>query len=1498
MLGSRMRIHKFSKKRGLIGVVSGILLLAVCFGIAGYQNRVKAGTTKPVVTRGVIDDISQIPETKRTAYAQGTDIRDTLGTTENPFVILEIVPYEEYAEFGYQISGCEPVNVEQMQYGNGYLNTISSGMGSGSVTQRIAYFFLDEIDTRYAQNYSSAGEINEKSAAYQGYYEKVEENQGFFVQGADGTIQKAGAGKGNIIWHTVNEFEKQENPDQYGNQKFEDDTTHLLSSVGERIYTTRISTEADPVQKTQPYYEYKSYDHFLRTSLNLQTDDAVASYSVIIKTITPEELNSQPEWVDDADLFVVSPKSHVGNASEIWKKFNRLNKTSNTTSYQEGFGYTDEKQKDKRDITWNVALKMYKKINAEVNYAAIVMDTQSYTDETLTGGKKVTTDILNWNLKPSGETESTYMGYNINMYKLAVMLLSMDSDLFEKLYLSGDQPLIQDGRCLAQTGDAQEYWTMFTFLPTTVSGEKVNWDWYHYWTSADKWENYGTAGNITTDGNRNYVNHRLFTFNSDNSITQGFGSDCINTGAAGYKFTSFKEFMGDKTVASPADAVRYILGERSPSEYIKKDLNILDIEPCYDSKNGYELTESYIRLMIPKLRGEIHITHMTTAAFIGSTQDLNSTYDMIFMGLDDGAYNHETKNIQSSLTGIWSNVSCTKWNDSSMDGKIYFHTGDSMDAAEYTRGDGRSRSVKFLVNGTKNGNQWSWNILDSIKLRFPGNDLTRLKVAELKDYINAGYPVVAVPYLYNNDEMRIDQTSNISGFIRDEVAEKANIGSSVSIYQADDVKGITSLLQKAEPEVKFTLTPKLYDGTTGDDGKVIANANYLDTDGVGRSLLSFGFTVTDPDNNIYRCRIYLDQNQDGKFEDDELYYEGSAFASNNGAQAVTCKLSRLYFGLVQWKIEVAQEKNDSIRFVQTGCSAAANQTGQKKEINVLQLLPKSGDFDGKLDLSSDPLFTKYYKSLDGYEIHVTTETLDQFSEHFKNKKFTEEEYDKLINDPNLTRPDWMNVYKNYNMIIVGFGDTYGGKNVPNSRGEMDFIKFFIGQGKSVLFTHDLTSVHNMREQDFGYSANTLLRDTMGMNRYKAISKNMSDDQKLKIAESSDDNYDFVKSVTGKTSWNALVTGKALDEKHGFTYYAMKRLGWNDGKSGTSLSTLMNQRMPYQYLITSTNGKSTCGATELTRKTGFNNNNDLTTTVTQTNQGQITQYPFKIDETLQVANTHGQWYQLNMEDPEVTVWYCLSDDQKYPDWQGNDSNKPGTAATYGVSPNDAANNYYIYSKGNVFYSGVGHSKVTGDMEAKLFINTMIAAYRASYVPPMVEVLNENAELMDMNNPAYVMNFAQEYNDDPTDTALITADADNPDTDDMVRILFCPEELNAISTKLDCSIYYTDENNQKVYVDQIYDSETDQEISSTNPSESDTYKADEDGKTVFKNVKNMKEYYFYYPKKYLEGWTETEADGSTVSHNAWRNIIFQVKNNKNKEPGYTKLDMSVQQLFLLD
>lgn len=1459
---------RFGKKYiVLLAGVAATLILGL--GVAGYYSWIKADDSPEPVTRGVIEELGQIPESKRSAYDAGTDIRGTLGSKDNPLFILEIVPYEEYAEFGYQISGCEPVDVERLQYGNEAINTVKS-YGGGTTTQHTAYAFQDEIDCydkRYADlsKYSVCTYGDMANASYQGYYEKVGDRQGAFVQEADGSMTYKGKDEGDISWHTVNDFEL----DQYPDQTFQDDVTVLLENVGDRIYTSRQSSAEDCIYITYNYYAYTANDYFLRDSMELQTDEEVAAYSVIIKTITPAELNDNPAWADYADLFVVAPQTHDQNIVNLWKNYNRLNHTSQVTNYVNGFGYTNDADKN-RDISWEVALEMYQRITGQGNYASIIMDTQSYTGESLTGGKNITTNILDWNLKPSGYTESNYTGYNVNMYKLAVMLLSMNPDLFKQLYLNGDTPLIQDGKFLAQEGDAQTYWTMFTFLPTDASGEAISWNWYSYWTSPDKWENYGTAGNITTDGNRNYINNRMFTYNSDNSITSSFGNkDAIQTGDENYKFKDFKDYMGGSQSASPADAVRYIMGgSKKPDtpETIDGKLRVLDLEPCYDSKNGYSLTENYIRFMIPRFAGEITITHMTTAEFIGKSEDLNSSYDVIYMGLDDGAYNHVNQYIQSENK----NVSCTKWNDSSMTGKIYFHTGDVMTAAEYSNEKGRSRSVKYLIKGTETNGSWSWTNVDSALLRFPGNDITKLKKQELEDFAKSGKLIVAAPYLYQTNELRIDQYSNICEFVKTEISDMSKEGSGIHFYQADDVAAINGYIGQVRPDVVFTQTPKLY----GDDEKPV----YLDTDGVGRALLPFSFQIMDTaDGAQYKCRVYLDQNQDGKFDEDELYYEGAAFNADGSERNVTCKISRLYMGLIQWKIEVFRADNESVRFMQTGCSAARNQTGAKKQINVLQILPKSGNFQGKLDLSTNTLFTKYYNTLNDYEIHVTTETMDGFKKHFEKEKFSEKKYQSCINDPDAAAPDWMNVYRNYNMIIVGFGDTYGGINIPNSNGEIDFIKFYIAQGKSVLFTHDLTSMHNINPDNFGYSANTYLRDTMGMNRYKAISRNLSKEERQELAGKSDNNYDTVIDVNGNV----------LDQKQGFTYYAMKRLGWKDSNSGTDWNTLWNQKMPYQYLITNPSGESICGKSVLTKNTGFNNNNDLTTTVSQVNQGQITQYPFKIDTEFTIAETHAQWYQLDMEDPEVTVWYCLSDDGRASAWQGTDSNGQGTGATYGVSPNDTANNYYIYSKGNVFYSGVGHSTITGEMEAKLFINTMIAAYRASYVPPMVEVLNQDTTITDMDNLSYDMNFAREYNDDSEDTSWITADGDY-DNSDYVKIVFSPEELNAISTKMDCSIYYKDENGGKVYVDTIYDNETGAEVEKTL----------EDGKIVFQDVKNMKEYYFLYPKKYLDEWTEVKADQTNVSHEAWRNIVFQIKNNRNDEYGYTRLNMNVQELFMLD
>ena len=108
-------VGKARKRIASAACVLGMVI--VCLGIVGYQNPLKADPPLPVVTRGVIDHIGQIPETKRTMYDANKSAEDMekpedykLGTKNNPFVILEIVPYEEYGSFGYQIGGCEPVD--------------------------------------------------------------------------------------------------------------------------------------------------------------------------------------------------------------------------------------------------------------------------------------------------------------------------------------------------------------------------------------------------------------------------------------------------------------------------------------------------------------------------------------------------------------------------------------------------------------------------------------------------------------------------------------------------------------------------------------------------------------------------------------------------------------------------------------------------------------------------------------------------------------------------------------------------------------------------------------------------------------------------------------------------------------------------------------------------------------------------------------------------------------------------------------------------------------------------------------------------------------------------------------------------------------------------------------------------------------------------------------------------------------------------------------------
>lgn len=165
--------------------------------------------------------------------------------------------------------------------------------------------------------------------------------------------------------------------------------------------------------------------------------------------------------------------------------------------------------------------------------------------------------------------------------------------------------------------------------------------------------------------------------------------------------------------------------------------------------------------------------------------------------------------------------------------------------------------------------------------------------------------------------------------------------------------------------------------------------------------------------------------------------------------------------------------------------------------------------------------------------------------------------------------------------------------------------------------------------------------------------------------------------------------------------------------------------------------------------------------TQVNEGQITQYPYQIsaDEQLEISNTHYQWLQPNMEldrngdgKNDIVVWYCIS---------GVAGGNYKDTNIYNITPNDVVNNYYIYTMGNVTYSGAGHSRPTKDAEIKLFVNTMIAAYNAGVTAPSVNFKDKSGSniqsvymlydpvnhivLDDKNNGTISVNFqADDYN----------------------------------------------------------------------------------------------------------------------------------------------------------
>lgn len=705
--------------------------------------------------------------------------------------------------------------------------------------------------------------------------------------------------------------------------------------------------------------------------------------------------------------------------------------------------------------------------------------------------------------------------------------------------------------------------------------------------------------------------------------------------------------------------------------------NVKSMKLIFDSTFGdsnYQVDKfASARKFLPIFH-DVEITTMTTSEFVGHIDDLNTKYDMIYLG-DDAEDLDYSGNFRPDEQVLYYHVGGNKWALYELQGLMnhdYVTNGSQRKAATVGERD--------LTTGTTIGS-----------VRGSGNDITKEIKNKLVNFAKSGYPVVVAGDIYSKNKETIstklvDNSSYIYDFLN-EVKGFDNVYREGEITADEDINFYAEL---PKPKIELSSSPPSAIGTgNGPSDEFLTGEN-----------MTFQFQIIDeaqasPANAEYNCELYIDLNCDGNFSNTEKLEDiavmqngnviqpdndGTYHLSLNTDYTVSRKIPQEYIKLMPWKLVVTNNNNSEIRTSKIGYTKRQNTNSTANTIKVLQIIPNpSTDPNAQCtwNLATDTTFKSLFEEVKDFDVQISTITVGNYETQHS------------------TDATYLN---QYNMLIIGFcdgagyGDNYGENNPTNFSAEgAQRILEFANTGKSVILAHDNTSssVYDRTAQDgdgiwygWAYYFNQILRAASGMDRY-GITAPQSTSNILKQAKELD-------AHEQSTDWNTVF------------------------KNSSDMAYFLNKNKEKTYSETQgfTNGKLRIAVTDR----GSETVTETTTTASQVNEGAITEYPYKIDKKITVAETHFQYYQLALEENadeddsgDLVVWYCL----------GDKDNKTGNGY-YNHSPNDVRNNYYIYSYKNIIYTGVGHSNVQNNnnnlMEKKLFVNTIIAAYNAQAVNP--------------------------------------------------------------------------------------------------------------------------------------------------------------------------------------
>ena len=730
-------------------------------------------------------------------------------------------------------------------------------------------------------------------------------------------------------------------------------------------------------------------------------------------------------------------------------------------------------------------------------------------------------------------------------------------------------------------------------------------------------------------------------------------------------------------------------------------------------------------------------------------------------------------------------VNFTVYNDQDMYGIVYAHTGDYYRLKSGQGFQGLLASdeeysvdeynIGFRYSGNDILNEQVDELLDFLQSGSPiilasdfmTTDANGNMVVNSSAYVTRQEE----PNQYNQwimDTYDVHGILDNSSYVFEFVSEAYQRGYSNLLIEGQSNEGnMAAALNQQKLKLNILSAPTEYSYTeTEDELGAIVDCTYLSKESDGNYYLNYEFTISNlsavtPLSTRYDIRLYLDSNSDGIYNmateeltdiivinaqtgevmeqvtgpmDDSKPDERIAHysLSANTPYTVRRQLPEGYVGCIGWKLRATQVGNSYIHDSVIGLTAVKNEqtygtqidpeTG-KQVIHVLQITSARGvmlDLEYTLEGEPNGEWAVLMDSIPDFKIEFDTINAVDFAGSFDN---TGDYYDPRNEsgiggyltgavvaagwrghtvDENGRRNDYLNFW-DYDMVIVGFVDNYA--NLPSEKATQALVAYG-DSGKSLLYTHDTTHAQTVSATDFTEvtdKSSTLsmsIREQCGMDRY-GISVNRYVPQL------------WAENLVKKGIELAAGEVEAYNQTHGRNSSDIAFLP-NSGQSimaqqtqGLTYAPTVDKRdTTYNYLYDGGSG----GMTNY-----FPSSNAR---VTRVNSGIITQYPYTIEEEIEVAPTHAQYFQIDLDTDsdgdgrgDVVVWYCISSND------GSDWND-----VYDYSPNDVRNNYYIYNKGNITYTGVGHSGNLTIDEKKLFINTFVAAYNAGVKNPTLRIVD--------------------------------------------------------------------------------------------------------------------------------------------------------------------------------